>query len=1481
MSQIQKQVSKINDIKVIKIFEKPFTKQVINCFDDTPKTASEIAQAVSFPKDKIYYHLKKLLSAKIIFIAEKEIVKGIEQKKFLPVAKHFEIKYKGKNPISKKIKNESDNKIKDTIKKPFAETINKPVRKNIIKRTIIDRRRSNERRNDDNPLKVNEFHKKNKRSVIKRRSQIERRISKKGIDAIINKDHEILKPYKRKIQSQTFNNYLLNLNGITQAMTFVHTGNTVTFMQAVLDGKGFNIERMKKYLLPIQIDNTEIKILPELIINIYQQYIEKSKRKNIYLAIHSDSYQYQMTYLKTEDKMKNDFKKFIVNNLSKLYSIESDKAMIELEINNTNDKNAIVCYSSKKNDIDHDYQMLIDSGLQPRYNTSIPKLLQNIYNYYNLEKNDGYSLLIYIDQFKTHIVLIQKNQLLESRYFHIGLNYFINRLSNLASKTLPTEEAHSTAFHFLENYGISKTKNKFVLQDVFPYDDARLMVNELSRIMMDQLKDSINKFSTIQSVIGENDFAFGGVYIGGPGSHIKNIERLIEDTIGDPVENLNSITTTSFKKRLDSKMNFRTRIKENYILYNKKRSKKHLKNVQNKIQERKKSIELSKNPESAKYRLTRLEIDKNSKLKSIDEANEKLLLTAKEFKDFKVEYIDGQEALTADLDAVTAQMDTKSESLLESYKEHDYLIKKISEMEYETDQFQKKREEAGRKSKGEYDLQIKKAAKSRVSLKERKELYQQEIDELQTKILKIEDVRQELALKLGTGNDEIAILEYLKDTVHNTAKVFKKSFLDHLKFIDDLGEEDMNILQQAEYLLSHNTERLKGIRKSFEKIVSGEAEYNSSSYLDGESGVDTRRKLLTVLDVVLETPVNLQEIKKLTSDIVKVNIEQHDLNKKGEKLQNQINISFQKRKKKERKISFLKKEIDIYLIDLKEKEIQLQELLDVVDFHHETIDMIKVLNKKEDESKDVQAQQETINKELKELQKELLRLDSSIGTCEKNIEGHIDSNSKLTNTHEAKSKTLQDQSEQLIVEKDDLERKIKGHSQKDIDVVQEINESKNIYSQLEKQKAEVLKAIEELNEQYLPLVMEADNEKEKLQKVFNGKLKQLQNEQNKKTTEAKEIKDITIKAFFKKEGTALAKRQKSIGTLLARSTKEMEKLIVDRDRINASLVEKKKKKSSQITGWEKEIKNWQRDLKRGNALQQRLDILEDKKSEWDSLLEKERNKSEEQNKVLENNISRKQSNSYLLFLQDGLVRLKNNVDPVAAAQVLADESIALDREEIVKVNLALERIEKRYQTFMSRYRAKSKKILAKLKPHGGRKKTIMAKIVSAEKKITTAEKIIKNLQDKLDQKNSLLSKKEVEFLQLNDDTKYKLKSIQLEIDQIPLKEARSQKNITSKLEEILAEISDKINIVKNEHDQTVQAIDELLEEQHVYIEMKKLKQQLKSDDDELKTIQNRLDYLKEKKEKSPQVLSGHKENLKNVLIRMNQTKSDIKNQEDK
>ena len=69
---------------------------------------------------------------------------------------------------------------------------------------------------------------------------------------------------------------------------------------------------------------------------------------------------------------------------------------------------------------------------------------------------------------------------------------------------------------------------------------------------------------------------------------------------------------------------------------------------------------------------------------------------------------------------------------------------------------------------------------------------------------------------------------------------------------------------------------------------------------------------------------------------------------------------------------------------------------------------------------------------------------------------------------------------------------IRGHSQKDISVIEEINDTKDTYAQLEKQKAEGLKAIEELNEQYIPLVTEAEDKKKKFQKVLGRKLKKLQ-----------------------------------------------------------------------------------------------------------------------------------------------------------------------------------------------------------------------------------------------------------------------------------------------------------------------------------------------------------------------------------------------------
>ena len=90
MNQKQKDIIIVNDHKTVKILNKKFTKKILDCFYNEPKTASEIANSISFPKEKIYYHIKNLVAKNILFIAKTKKIQGIEQKFFLPTAKNFQ-----------------------------------------------------------------------------------------------------------------------------------------------------------------------------------------------------------------------------------------------------------------------------------------------------------------------------------------------------------------------------------------------------------------------------------------------------------------------------------------------------------------------------------------------------------------------------------------------------------------------------------------------------------------------------------------------------------------------------------------------------------------------------------------------------------------------------------------------------------------------------------------------------------------------------------------------------------------------------------------------------------------------------------------------------------------------------------------------------------------------------------------------------------------------------------------------------------------------------------------------------------------------------------------------------------------------------------------------------------------------------------------------------------------------------------------------
>ena len=81
----------IDDVNALREFSNPTRKSIVQCLYSNPLSAEEIAIEINFPREKIYYHLKKLLQVNLIFVAETKVIHGISKKKYLNIARSFQI----------------------------------------------------------------------------------------------------------------------------------------------------------------------------------------------------------------------------------------------------------------------------------------------------------------------------------------------------------------------------------------------------------------------------------------------------------------------------------------------------------------------------------------------------------------------------------------------------------------------------------------------------------------------------------------------------------------------------------------------------------------------------------------------------------------------------------------------------------------------------------------------------------------------------------------------------------------------------------------------------------------------------------------------------------------------------------------------------------------------------------------------------------------------------------------------------------------------------------------------------------------------------------------------------------------------------------------------------------------------------------------------------------------------------------------------
>ena len=100
-----------------------------------------------------------------------------------------------------------------------------------------------------------------------------------------------------------------------------------------------------------------------------------------------------MTYLTVSGKSKQLFKKNLIKALEGSYGFKEKNTLFDYVRHSNDQKKATVSFTTKRNQIENDFNDLKKSGIHVRYISSLPKILHNIHTYYNLDTNTNFHSL--------------------------------------------------------------------------------------------------------------------------------------------------------------------------------------------------------------------------------------------------------------------------------------------------------------------------------------------------------------------------------------------------------------------------------------------------------------------------------------------------------------------------------------------------------------------------------------------------------------------------------------------------------------------------------------------------------------------------------------------------------------------------------------------------------------------------------------------------------------------------------------------------------------------------------------------------------------------------------------------------------------------------------------------------------------------------------------------------------------------------------
>ncbi|MBS7525503.1 helix-turn-helix domain-containing protein [Fusibacter paucivorans] len=86
-----KEVMVLKDLEQIKAISQQYRLQIVEAFENKPKTAKQIAETMGEPHGRVNYHIKMLEKVGIIELVEEIVKFGVVEKYYCPVAKKMMI----------------------------------------------------------------------------------------------------------------------------------------------------------------------------------------------------------------------------------------------------------------------------------------------------------------------------------------------------------------------------------------------------------------------------------------------------------------------------------------------------------------------------------------------------------------------------------------------------------------------------------------------------------------------------------------------------------------------------------------------------------------------------------------------------------------------------------------------------------------------------------------------------------------------------------------------------------------------------------------------------------------------------------------------------------------------------------------------------------------------------------------------------------------------------------------------------------------------------------------------------------------------------------------------------------------------------------------------------------------------------------------------------------------------------------------------